>query len=581
MNVFIIYYTTKKCMVKNGKLVTTLSFLILFSLITSDITLPIYAQDEFGADAIEIELNTWLDGVISTPGAINWYKFNATAGDSLVIEISNQSIAMSAFFTLYSSEESNGTIKAVILTWSYETIKRDILENGTYYIEVKHSDSMYGVGRYSIHMRYAFPPSIQLNVFDVITTQQIEDATVRIYTPLNYTLIGENKTNIDGITEIVLPSEGVYIIIVSAEHYNDVYGISSFLEGGANIRWAALERIPYSGLILSSATVKELVTPGESNAIDISIWNLNSSYPITLVGIEIVFPWFGFYDGEIRGVISIVEDMPIIIPANSVWLASIQFTPPSDATAYAGSLAASSAVDFYAQAPAWRTTLDVVEDVGIQENLNLTTVNIIPAEHISQGFRVPIVGMSAVPFTDPLANEKLDAVSVGIQDISFDIKGVSSLLGEVSFRVNEVNAELASMSSRLKSITSILDETNLKLDDVSTKLSLSDSKLVGITSELLIANNRLNTVTSQLESANKIIADLVSQQENTNSKLDNIDQRIVSTQNSADDLLTDIFEDLRILLLAIIGVTAIIAGVNIIYLAKSFGLISKKAKTQV
>jgi hypothetical protein len=38
---------------------------------------------------------------------------------------------------------------------------------------------------------------------------------------------------------------------------------------------------------------------------------------------------------------------------------------------------------------------------------------------------------------------------------------------------------------------------------------------------------------------------------------------------------------LRILLLAIIGVTAIIAGVNIIYLAKSFGLISKKAKTQV
>jgi len=568
MNAFIKYYFIKKCMSKNGKLRTTLSFIILLSLLTSEITVSISAQNEFGADAREIELNTWLDGVISEPGGKNWYKFNVTEGDSLVIEISNQSIAMDAFFTLYSSEES-------IIAWSYTKITRDFSENGTYYIEVRHTDSQYGVGRYSIFMRPTLPTSMQISVFDVSTSQFIQDATVRVYTPLNYTLIGENNTNIDGIAELELPSKGNYIITVGAETYNDVFGISSFLNEGPNIKWAALERTPYTGLILSSASIKEVVTPGESNTIDISIWNINSSYPITLTGINIFLPWFGFVDGEVRGVISIVEEMPITIPADNIWLASIQFTPPPDVTAYAGSFSASSTVDFFAQAPAWRSTYDVIADVGLQENLELVTVNIIPEEHVSQGFRIPIVGLSAIPFTDPLAHEKLDAVSVGIQDITFELQGVSSLLGEVSSKVSEVNTELASMSSRLRSITEILDDTNLKLDDVSTKLSLSDSKLVGITSELSIANNRLNTVTSQLETANEIIADLVAQQQNTNSKLDTIDQQIVATQNSAEDHLTEIFEDLRILLMTIIGVIAIIAAVNIIYLARSFGPMSK------
>ena len=555
-------------MEKNGKLMTILSITILFSLFTSEMTVSTYAQDEFGVNAIEIELNTWIDGVISEPESKNWYKFNATTGDSLVIEVSNQSTSMNALITLYSSEES-------VLAWSYTKITRDFSENGTYYIEVRHSDSNYGVGKYSVILRPPLPPSMQLSVFDFSTDQFIQDATVRVYAPINYTLIGENKTNIDGMTEILLPSKGNYIVTVSAESYDDLYGILSFQNEGMNIKWAYPELTQYTGLILSSAYVKEVVTPGESNAIDISIWNMNSSYPITLTGINIVLPWFGFFDGEIRGAISITEGMPIIIPANTVWVASIPFIPPSDVTAYVGSLAVSSSVDLLAQAPAWRTTLDVVEDVGIQENLELVTVNIIPEEHVSQGFRIPIVGMSVVPFTDPIANEKLDTVSVGIQDISFELQGVSSLLDEVSFRITEVNAELESMSSRLNSITSILDDTNLKLDDVSTKLSLSDSKLVGITSELSTANNRLNSITSQLESTNEVIADLVSQQQNTNSKLDTIDQQIVDTQNSANVILTDIFEDLRILLLVIIGVTAIIAGVNIIYLTKSFGLISK------
>ena len=558
----------KKCMPKNGKLKTVLSIIILFSLLSSEMTISVNAQDEFGVDAQEIELNTLLDGVISQPGGKNWFKFNVTEGDSLVIEVSNQSLAMNAFLTLYSSEES-------ILAWSYTKITRDFSENGTYYIEVKHADSTYGVGRYSILLRPILLPSMRLSVFDIGNAQFIEDATVKIYTPLNYTLIKEATTNISGIAEIVLPARGNYIITVSKENYNDIFGLNSFLNEGVNIRWAALERTPYTGLILSSAHVKEVVTPGVSNTIDVSVWNMNSSYPITLTGINIFLPWFGFFDGEIRGAISIVQDMPIIIPANTMWIASIPFTPPSDVTAYAGSLAASSTIDFFAQAPAWRLTLDVIEDVGLQEDLVLTTVDIIPEEHVSQGFRIPIVGMSAVPFTDPLAHEKLDAVTVGIQDISFELQGVSSLLGEVSSRINDVNIELESMSSRLEIITSILDDTNLKLEDVSTKLSISDSKLVGITSELSIANNRLNTLTSQLETANQEIADLVSQQQSTNSKLDNIDQQIVSTQNSADDHLTEIFGDLRILLIAIIGVTAIIAVANIIYLTKSFSLKSK------
>jgi hypothetical protein len=45
-------------MPKNGKLKTVLSIIILFSLLSSEMTISVNAQDEFGVDPQEIEINT-------------------------------------------------------------------------------------------------------------------------------------------------------------------------------------------------------------------------------------------------------------------------------------------------------------------------------------------------------------------------------------------------------------------------------------------------------------------------------------------------------------------------------------------
>ncbi|MEE9585397.1 MAG: hypothetical protein V3W09_00665, partial [Nitrososphaerales archaeon] len=232
-------------------------------------------------------------------------------------------------------------------------------------------------------------------------------------------------------------------------------------------------------------------------------------------------------------------------------------------------------VDFNAQAPAWRITYDVVEGVGLQEIKTLTTADIIPELQESQGFRTPLVGVSLVPITDPPAIKKLDEVSVGIQDISANMEKVTLTLNEVTFRVGEVNAELVIVSSRLKSVISSLDDTNEKMDEVNSKLSSSDNKLASISSGLTTTNDKLNDVTIQLETVNGEISRLSSQQQETNSKLDTIDQQLTTTRDYADNLLTELFGDLRTLLLALIGVTIIIAAVNTLYLAKNFGLMSK------
>ncbi len=560
-------YLVKISMIKNRKAQMMLYTIILCTLLTLPIPPSIYAQED-STQAIELELKKPLDGVISKAGASNWYKFNATADSSYVIEVFNQSLTMTAFFTLYSPDGG-------ILGWSYSKMPYNFTESGTYLVEVEHSDSKYGVGTYSILLRPALPPSVAIHVYDLIDSQPIKNAVVRIYTPVSYTLIEENLTAADGDTTIQLSARGYYIVTVNADGYDDIFGVTSLLDEGPNTRWAALARTGYTGLVISSALVKNVVAPGESNIIEVSVYNLNTTYPITLTDITVILPWFGFYEGQIRGGLVVTDGMPITIPPNTIWTASIPFTAPSDVTAYVGVTSAVSYVDFNAQAPAWRITYDVVEGVGLQEIKTLTTADIIPELQESQGFRTPLVGISLVPITDPLAIKKLDEVSVGIQDISSNMEKVTLTLNEVTFRVGEVNAELAIVSSRLKSIISSLDDTNEKMDEVNSKLSSSDNKLASISSGLTTTNDKLNDVTIQLETVNREISSLSSHQQETNSKLDTIDKQLTTTRDYADNLLTELFGDLRTLLLALIGVTIIIAAVNTLYLAKNFGLMSK------
>ncbi len=554
-------------MTKNRKGQTILFPIILFSLFTVQLPAAVYAQED-SLQAIEIELSKPVDGVISTAGESDWYKFNATADSSYVIEVYNQSLTMTAFFTLYSAEET-------IITWSYSKITYNFTETGTYLIEVKHSDSTYGVGTYSLLIRPAQPPSIVVNAYDNNFLFPIEDATARVYTPLSYDLIGENQTSINGESTIQLASRGYYLVTVSKEGYNDLFGVTTLLDEGPNIRWAGLSRVEYTGLVLSSALVKDVVTPGKSNTIALSFFNLNSTYPITVTNITVVLPWFGFFEGQVRGIMTITDGMPITIPPNTIWVASIPFTTPSDITAYVGLNSAASYVDFNARAPAWRTTFEVAENVGLIEHKDLVTAEVIPELQSSQGFRAPLVGVSMIPITDPPANEKLAEVSLSIQDIASEIQDLAITLDEMTFRVGETNAELATVSSRLNGITSILNDANLKLDEVSSKLSISDSKLSGISSRLVTTNDKLDAVTTELQTVNREISTLSSQQQETNTKLDTIDNQLTATREQTDTLFTELFGDLRTLLLAIIGVTGIIAAANILYLAKNFGLISK------
>jgi uncharacterized protein Smg (DUF494 family) len=529
------------------------------------------AQESFET-ALSIELNYPVSGMISNGGETQWYKFNATEDSSYVITVFNQSISMNAFFTLYSSEKS-------ILAWSYTKINYNFTEADTYFIEVKHSDSKYGVGYYSLLLRAALPPSLVLSVFDADESFTIENATARVYTPVGYRLLGENQSSTDGVIRIQLPAKGNYFVTVEADGYNDEYGLVTLLDEGDNFRWATLAQIRYSGFIVSSALVKEVIAPGELNEVEVTIINANATYPILLKNITIFFPWFGFYGGNLEGFLMVSENLPVSIPADTIWTTSIPFVAPSDVTAYLGSVIEGSFVDFFVEAPAWRTTNDI-ENGSFKEKRELTNVDIRPDLQESQGFRVPLFGISLVPITDPVTVDELRKVSAGINDISLDIEELSSKLDEVTFRISEVNVGLETVESRLNDIRSNIDETNeefdeanvklnnidTRLEDMNLRLGSSDNKLSGISSNINNTNTKLSDVSFQLEEIDNELTMLGSYQDETNSKLESIENQLKDSQEQNENLITDVMGDLRLMLLVIIGVVIVIAASNIFYL---------------
>jgi hypothetical protein len=526
----------------------TFTAIILCGVLALQIPVAIYAQEGSEVEPIWIDLNKPIDGTISQPGESVWYQFNATAGDSYVIEVYNASVSMSPFFTFYSSAGN-------ILSWSAAKIVYNFTETGNYRVEVTHTDSTYGIGTYTIRLRLAEPPSAVVNVFDTISLDPIPNATVRFYHPLTYKLVGENVTDSNGQTKIPLGGHGYYLVTVSADLYDDIYGVTTITGEGPNILWGSLALTQYTGFVLTSALVKGVVVPGEDNLITVSIANENATYPITLTNITVFLPWFGFYDGDIKGLIILDEDMPLIMPPHDDEVFTIRFTAPSDVTAYISSaLTANSAVYFSGEAPAWRTTYQVIEGVGLKENRTLINVPLYPDVQATQGFSVPLEGFSSVPVSDlPLAG-KLDEVSV-------DIKDVSDRLGEIDVRIGDLNSEFFTTSSTLKQVLSSLGDLNQNIGEVSSTLNTSDDKLAEISSGLSETNNRLDTV-------NQAVSDLASQQQDTNTKLDELGQKIATAQQDTGSLVTHLSDDIRTLLLILIVVTAVVAASSVISLVR-------------
>lgn len=525
--------------------------LIICSLFLLQIPLTVYAQQGSKAEPIPIKLNEPVTGTIAKSGESNWYKFNATQGDSYVIEISNESVSMAPFFTLYSGNTSES-----ILVWGSSSATYNFTSTGAYLIEVKHTDSTYGVGSYDISIRLAEPPTLVVAALNANTSQPIINATVNVYNPVSYKLLGSNVTDSNGLTVIPMKYRGYYLVTVSADGYDDIYGVTLLVGEGRINRFAGLTPTSYTGFVFSSALVKGVVSPGGTNSISVSVANVNATYPIRLHNITIAMPWFGFYDGNIQGLLILNRSMPVTLAPGEIQVFSIQFTAPTDVTAYISSSQTSNAfADLNGEAPAWRTTYRVIEGVGLKENRTLMPVPIDPQTQASQGFRVQLEGFSPVPVADPALTSKLD-------DVTSSVKDSANKLSDIGVRIGDMGDQLASTSSSMKRVAS-------SLNNVSSTLSSSDGKLNTISSGVGSMSDQLKTLNTQLGNVTSAVSSLASQQKDTNSKLTDITQNMATLQKNSEDSVNRLSSDLRTLLILLVVIAAVIAAASILTLIRS------------
>ncbi len=524
---------------------------IICGLFLLQIPVTVYGQRGSRTEPIPISLNKPVNGIISKPGEANWYTFNATKGDSYVISISNVSVSMDPFFILYS-----GNVSESVLVWGASTTTYNFTATGAYLVEVRHTDSTYGVGAYTISIQLAEPPTLVLFALNTNTSQPIPNAIVKAYDPVSYKLLGSNVTGNDGLTIIPLKNRGYYLVTVSADGYDDLFGVTVLASDGRINRFAGMTPTSYTGFIIASALVTGIVSPGGANSISISIANVNATYPILLRDITIVMPWFGLYNGNIQGLLILNESMPLRIDPLGVEVFSIPFTAPTDATAYiSSSLSANAFADFNAEAPAWRTTVQVTEGGGLKENLTLVPVPIDPQTQASQGFRVQLEGFSPVAVADPALASKLDEVVSGV-------KSSNSRLDDIGVRIGDMGDQLGSTSSSMRRVAS-------GLNNVSSILNSSDKRLTTISSGVGSMNDQLKTMNTQINNVTSAVSDLTSQQKDTNSKLTDITQQMTTLQKNSEDSVNQLSSDLRTLLILLVVVAAVTAAASVLSLMRS------------
>jgi hypothetical protein len=258
-------------------------------------------------------------------------------------------------------------------------------------------------------------PTLSVTLIDRSTNAPIENATVQIYNSSSpYALIGQAVTPNNGTVTFSVKT-GSYYIVLSNSEYNDTiegpYTVTTNRSFTFN-----LQRVQYSGSVMTSAwTTQSSLNPGESGTLEISIYNENGSYPITLTNVSIHFPWYGFYENHWEGNVTISQGMPIEVQNKSSWTYSLSFTVPSDSRAYE-SRVSNGYVAFQAKAPAWKRVV-VMTESGPQYALALssTTVSINPLEPPGSTWYADFETVPAITFAYPMTNQSVSSALLLIE----------------------------------------------------------------------------------------------------------------------------------------------------------------------
>jgi hypothetical protein len=252
-------------------------------------------------------------------------------------------------------------------------------------------------------------PTLTVVVRDQYTGNPIEGASVQIYNS-TYNLVNQGTTLANGTATFSVAPNQYYYIIVSQSEYNDKW-TSEWVYTYNETVYISLNRVVYTGSVRAAAWAEQSsLNPGDTGKLEISIYNENQTYAITLVNVTVDFPWHGFYEGKWIGNETIVKNLPVNIAAKSSWNYSLDFTVPSDARGEVF-IGPSGEVVFNVEAQAWKTVAVMNATTGPQYKAEpeLTTVNCLIAQGgawVPQFTTTPTISVS-LPTFDPTVNASL------------------------------------------------------------------------------------------------------------------------------------------------------------------------------
>jgi hypothetical protein len=431
--------------------------------------LALFAPLAFGGDAdtpeeaVELPINQTVKGAIESPGDIDWFWFNVTsANTTLVIETFNMSFTMDTVIYLYANVSQ--TAIAVDDDGGDQPLASKIVytfqEPGIYYVRVVHYDRTLGVGHYYILVRPPKPPSVVVSLIEPGVGPPRGEVRMEVFEPVNYTRVGYNVSDAEGVIRVVLPDYGYYMALIGGEGYHDYFTIFRVSREGDNLRTRLVFPVDYTGRVATTAWVAEPVEPGVRNTLQLTFFNINDTYPLILKRIEVVFPWFGFYEGGWEGNYTIQEGLPILVTPRGWWTYSLSFTPPPDARGMQE--IGPAYVAFYVEVPVWRATGYIGKE-GPAINFTLTTVELDPFQHQEQGFIAGILWRPVSPVSDPETKAAIESLELSFGDMS-------QRLDELAQLTSEGNQRLEELAARFREVAITQAENTKKLGDLATAI---------------------------------------------------------------------------------------------------------------
>ncbi len=570
---------------KNGA-----AYAILLILVAALVPPMSYAADaDKPAEAIALTPRVARHGQILPPGDTDWYKFNATKGSGFTIRTYNMSMVMDSILTLYDVDTRTILAQNDDVEGGQELLASRIdftfQRNGTYYVTVQHWDTELGTGTYSIILIPLPPPTIVLALEDRITAQPVERALVEIYNTTTYRLLARDRTTSSGTVSIEVGKLGYYLIVIKASGYHDVAGVMRVSTVGESQASARMSRVAYTGTALSSAHFTSPITPGVANTLRLSLQNMNSSYPIVLEALKIQFPWFGFYEGEWQGNLTVTQGMPATVQPKGIWRFDYKFTPPADTRGFSAISENVSHVGFQLEAKAWRLSVSVNNKTGLVVNQTLVVTKVDSALQPGQGFRAPIKGVVRMPTIDPTANSLLDAVSKKLDEVSTTLGKVSqgldnsvSRLDDLTAGVRGSNQKLDEVSSQLGRVSSATTLTNRKLDDITAQLGTSNQKLDGLRGGVETLSSKASDTNTKLNSALTKLDDVLSSLTEGNSMLTGVNNKLEATGSRVNELSTLLLTN-TLGMLILVAAIVVLLMLNMFYLRRIAKQLPGKAST--